>query len=156
MRAPMRTLTLLVAALFAAKVQAQAPSCPFAAGALPAATLPAGPPHGAQLPLNTIVALMQETRSFDPYSGRPPAEGKPQSAGEPKSPSNPDPAGGAAIRAFHQKRYCEVADLDHSWNGTHREWNGGALDGLTPPKQEPAHPRPGPTNGANHQHRPSL
>ena len=148
----MRTLTLLVAALFAAKVQAQAPSCPFAAGALPAATLPAGTPHGAQLPLDTIVVLMQENRSFDHYFGKLHAEGKPQSAGEPKSASNPDPAGGAAIRAFHQKRYCEVADLDHSWNGTHREWNGGAMDGFTAANQDPADPRGGRTMGYYDQH----
>src|SRR5262249_41088101 len=91
--------------------------------------------------LDTIVVLMQENRSFDHYFGKLHAEGKPQSAGEPKSASNPDPAGGAAIRAFHQKRYCEVADLDHSWNGTHREWNGGA----DRPRHPPAAPARAPT-----------
>jgi len=135
MRASVRKLILLAAALIAAKAQAQAPSCPFAAGTLPAATLPAGTPHGAQLPLDTIVVLMQENRSFDHYFGKLHAEGKPQSEGEPKKASNPDPAGGAPIRAFHQKHYCEVADLDHSWNGTHREWDGGAMDGFTAANQ---------------------
>ncbi|HUL98819.1 MAG TPA: alkaline phosphatase family protein, partial [Mycobacterium sp.] len=32
---------------------------------------------------------------------------------------------------FHKTTYCEVADLDHSWTGTHNEVNGGAMDGFT-------------------------
>jgi len=131
----MRMLIVLVSLLITAMVHAQTPPCPFSAGALPAATLPAGTPHGAGLPLDTIVVLMQENRSFDHYVGRLHAEGKPKSEGEPKTAANLDPTGGPAIRAFHQNRYCEVADLDHSWNGTHREWNGGAMDGFTAANQ---------------------
>src|SRR6058998_3497837 len=107
MRAPMRKLLVVVAVLLAAMAHAQAPSCPFGAGALPAATLPAGTPHGAELPVDTILVLMQENRSFDHYFGKLHAEGKPQSEGEPKKAANPDPTGGVDIRAFHQTRYCE-------------------------------------------------
>jgi phospholipase C len=51
----------------------------------------------------------------------------------PSDASNPDPTNpsGAPILRFHQTRYCESADLDHSWNGTHRSWNHGAMDGFT-------------------------
>ena len=149
----MRTLIVVVAFFVAATVHAQAPSCPFAAGALPAGTLPPGTPHGAELPLDTIVVLMQENRSFDHYFGKLHAEGKPKSEGEPRKASNPDPTGGATIRPFHQTRYCEVADLDHSWSGTHREWNGGAMDGFTAANQFlPDDPRGSRTMGFYDQH----
>src|SRR5262245_9827733 len=107
------------------------PGCPFSAGALPADTLPAGTPHGAQIPVNTILVLMQENRSFDHYLGRLHFSGQPLVEPEPREAANPNPLGGDPIRAFHQRHYCEVADLDHSWNGTHREWDGGAMDGFT-------------------------
>jgi phospholipase C len=66
-----------------------------------------------------IVVLMQENRSFDHYFG--------QRAGD----TNPNPLGGTPIAAFHKTTYCEVADLNHSWNGTHQEWDGGKMDGFT-------------------------
>jgi phospholipase C len=66
-----------------------------------------------------IVVLMQENRSYDHYFG--------QLIGA----TNPDPLGGAPIAAFHKTAYCEVADLNHSWNGTHQEWDGGKMDGFT-------------------------
>src|SRR5213593_1133361 len=106
------------------------PPCPFGPGALPAQTAPRLP-HGAQIPIDTIVVLMQENRSFDHYLGQIHFEGQPHAAAEPARTSNPDPTGGPPIRPFHQTRYCEVADLDHSWNGTHREWDGAAMDGFT-------------------------
>ena len=127
----MKRRVLLATLLLAASARAGAPPCPFAAGARPADTLPAGAPHGSQIPLDAIVVLMQENRSFDHYLGRLHFEGKRASEGEPRDAANPNPQGGAPVAAFHQRRYCEVADLDHSWNGTHREWNGGAMDGFT-------------------------
>ncbi len=133
-------VALLALLLLAPPARGQAPACPFAAGALPVATLPAGSPHGSQIPLETIVVLMQENRSFDHYFGRLHAQGKHASEAVPKGTSNPDPQGGAPIGTFHQTRYCEVADLDHSWNGTHREWNGGAMDGFTAANVTPADP----------------
>jgi hypothetical protein len=32
---------------------------------------------------------------------------------------------------FHKTHYCEIADRDHSWNGTHREIHAGRMDGFT-------------------------
>jgi phospholipase C len=78
-----------------------------------------------------IVVLMQENRSFDTYLGQLPAEGQPDAAGEPAGASNPNPLGGPPIIAFHKTTYCEVADLGHSWNKTHQEWDGGKMDGFT-------------------------
>jgi len=135
---PMRTLLVALGGLLlllASRAQADdSASCAFSAGDLPAATLPSGTPHGAQIPIDTIVVLMQENRSFDHYFGHLHAKGLEQ---EPKSASNPNPLGGAPIKAFHTKPTCEVSDLDHSWNGTHRSWNGGAMDGFTAVNVDP-------------------
>ncbi|TMB00694.1 MAG: alkaline phosphatase family protein [Deltaproteobacteria bacterium] len=108
------------------------PRCNFGAGALPSQTAPRQP-HGSQLPIDNIVVLMQENRSFDHYFGQIHFEGQPRARRVPRNASNPDPTnpGGPPIRRFHQDHYCEVADLDHSWNGTHHEWDGGAMDGFT-------------------------
>jgi len=105
-----------------------APACAFHAGALPADTLPAGTPHGAAIPIDHIVVLMQENHSFDNYFGRLPAFGHGDVDGLPAGASNPD-ANGTAVPAFHQDRYC-TADTDHSWTGSHLEFNSGKNDGF--------------------------
>jgi phospholipase C len=91
-----------------------------------------------------VVVLMQENRSFDHYFGqlanyglnvaKPPrytAATAPEA--EPADATNPNPVDphGPPIAAFHQKAYCEVADLNHSWNGTHNEYDNGQMDGFT-------------------------
>jgi phospholipase C len=80
-----------------------------------------------------VVVLMQENRSFDSSFGKLPFEGQPKVEAEPLNASNPTPLdpGGPPIRAYHKTNYCEVADLDHSWNGAHAEWDGGKMDGFT-------------------------
>lgn len=77
------------------------------------------------LPIQHIVVLMQENRSFDSYFS---ALGGATPIGSNPNPLNPT---GPPINQFHKTTYCEVADLDHSWNGTHRQWNNGAMDGFT-------------------------
>jgi len=106
----------------------KAPKCTLGPGAPPATKL-----HGAAIPIQNVVVLMQENRSFDSYFGQLHSEGQPRVKAVPASASNPDPTNpsGPPITRFHKTNYCETADLDHSWNGTHREWNGGAMDGFT-------------------------
>ena len=106
-------------------------SCPFEAGALPVDTLPAGAPHGNAIPIDHIVVLMQENRSFDHYFGRLRPKGKRAAEGPPKGASNPDPTGGDPIRPFRQKATCDVEDVAHSWNASHAQYAGGAMDGFT-------------------------
>jgi phospholipase C len=100
-----------------------------------AATLAFGPPAPASTRpadrIEHVVVLMQENRSFDSYFGKLHFQGQPAAEAEPKDASNPDPLGGKPVRAYHKHRYCEVADLDHSWNGTHHEYDHGAMDGFT-------------------------
>ena len=135
---------LVVLALLAVALPASAgaPKCTFGPGDLPAVTA-RGKPHGAEIPIDTIVVLMQENRSFDHYFGHIHFQGQRRAKAVPANASNPDPTnpGGPPIPPFLQSRLCEVADLDHSWNGTHEEWNNGAMDGFTAANVDPNDPR---------------
>ena len=115
------------------RLLARVSAAALAAGSVWAAAPGAVATRAASLPIDHVVVLMQENRSFDSYLGRLHFEGQPHSLPEPPGASNPDPTNldGPPIRAFHKTHYCEVADLDHSWNGTHREIDGGAMDGFT-------------------------
>src|SRR5262249_53021091 len=140
----MRMVAMLVLVLvlgLVAPVRAEDPAvCAFSAGALPVDTLPPGTPHGTAIPIDHIVVLMQENRSFDHYFGQLHRSAERKGEAEPAKASNANPLGGTPIAAFHQKKACEVADLDHGWNGTHHEWNGGAMDGFTAANVDPADP----------------
>jgi phospholipase C len=126
LRATLGLLAILAILAPPARAQEAPPSCTFGPGDLPAATNPGGL-HGAQIPIDTIVVLMQENRSFDHYFSRLSGDVDRPPAGA----SNPDPLGGPPIKRFHQKKLCETADLSHSWNGSHTQWNNGAMDGFT-------------------------
>jgi phospholipase C len=84
------------------------------------------------LPIDHIVVMMQENRSADNYLGQLNSQGQPDYEAEPLT-GNPDPTNplNPPIVPFHKTTYCEIADLDHSWNGTHAEINSGAMDGFT-------------------------
>ena len=102
--------------------------CRFQAGALPSETLPKRAPKGDEIPIDHIVVLMQENRSFDHYFGRLPAFGHRKVKGLPRRASNPD-ADRTRVPAFHEERYC-IEDVAHSWNASHRQFNGGRMDGF--------------------------
>lgn len=138
----MRSIVLAGILAVATPLRAQPPSCTFQAGALPAQTLPAKARHGSQLPIDHIVVLMQENRSADHYFGQLKHEGQARFPAEPKNATNPDPLNpsGPPIKAFHQTKVCEVADLAHGWDATHQEWNGGAMDGFTAANVDPGDP----------------
>src|SRR5262245_61635624 len=94
-------LLLVVALLFAwGEARAQAPACTFGPGALPADTLPAGGLHGDAMPIQHIVVMMQENRSYDHYFGH-----LRKKYGPPPGTTNPDPLGGPPIKPFHQTSY---------------------------------------------------
>ena len=42
---------------------------------------------------------------------------------------------------------CTVADLNHSWNGTHQEWDNGKMDGFTAANVDPLDPNGSRTMG---------
>src|SRR5512134_3510527 len=89
-------VVLLTAVTARSHAQEAPPSCAHDAGALPAETNPGGL-HGDQIPIDTIVVLMQENRSFDHYFSR---LGK-NVERPPRHASNPDPLGGPPIERFH-------------------------------------------------------
>jgi phospholipase C len=55
---------------------------------------------------------------------------------------NPNPVTGTGppIKPFHKTNYCETADLNHSWTGTHLEANDGAMNGFTTQNVDPTDP----------------
>ncbi|MCA1840099.1 MAG: alkaline phosphatase family protein [Actinobacteria bacterium] len=79
--------------------------------------------------INHMIVVMQENRSFDNYLGQLAAYDPSLGVEAEPNTGNLDPNGNL-ITPFHQSSYCEVVDLDHSWNGTHNEWNNGAMDGF--------------------------
>src|SRR5207302_1931986 len=78
-----------------------------------------------------VVVLMQENRSFDSYLGLLHDEGQPDSEQLQLTRHNPNPRTGAPIYVFHKLHYCEVADLKHSWNAMHHEYDHARMDGFT-------------------------
>jgi len=110
-------------------------------GAAGPSTLTFSVPNPNGLPINHIVVLMQENHSADDYFSQLSAEGQPDYEAEPNT-GNPNPLDptGPPILPFHKTTYCEVADLDHSWNGTHAEIDGGKMDGFTKANAIPQDP----------------
>jgi phospholipase C len=108
-------------------------SCGFQAGALPVDSL--GACASKKNPIEHIVVLMQENRSFDHYFGHLPGHGQDDVDVPPASTSNPIGAVDAGADAgttapwFHQSTYC-VADTDHGWPASHGQWNSGKNDGF--------------------------
>lgn len=97
--------------------------CIFPAGTLPGLSLAKNAPLGPQIPIDTIVIVMMENRSFDHMLGQLPNA----QVAEPNV-TNPD-ASGAPVARFHQTEYC-FGDTSHSWRGAHTEWDGGKNDGF--------------------------
>ena len=104
--------------------------------------VPAGAAPAA-VPIDHIVILMQENRSFDSYFGRLHFQGQPAASPMSLKRHNPNPIkkGAKPIFVYHKKIYCEVADLDHSWNGSHIEYNHGRMNGFTKANVDPDDPK---------------
>ena len=105
--------------------------------------MPITPASGSppNAPVNHIVVLMQENRSYDSYFGQLHFEGQVNSPPEPvKGNPNPVIGTGPPIKPFHKASYCETADLNHSWLGTHLEINNGAMNGFTTQNVDPTDP----------------
>jgi phospholipase C len=105
----------------------QRDSCAFAAGA-PAVDTLACPPSGDRIPIEHIIVLMQENRSFDHYLGHLRGHGQDDVDVPDESASNPD-AGGGAVAWHHASDAC-FDDPNHSWSGSHAAWNQGQNDGF--------------------------
>lgn len=115
--------------------------CGFKAGALAAETFGKGIPVGTDIPIDTIVVLMQENRSFDHYFSRlRQYTGNMDIAVTDANASQPDKAGtqmGMHVRA-HAPRGC-VYDVNHEWDGSHLQYNDGKMDGFFESNDDVSH-----------------
>jgi phospholipase C len=102
-------------------------SCGYAKGALPAETLGQSTPTGQEIPIDHILVVMMENRSFDHYFQKAPEKGIPVDVA-PADFSNPDPTG-KPIKIFRDNVYC-IADPAHGWTAVHKQANGGKMDGF--------------------------
>jgi len=109
----------------------------YAAGS-PASGHPA-PNNAGITNIDHVVVLMQENRSYDSYFSRLHFEGQPQSSVESQKP-NPNPLDGPPIHPFLTTTPCTTADLNHGWDGTHNEIDGGSMDGFTAQNEDPTDP----------------
>ncbi len=105
----------------AAEVDIARSNCFYGAGQMAAQTLPIDQPVGKDIPINHIVLLMQENRSFDHYySSFPGVDGA--------SPyiTNSD-SKGVPVQRYHLTNKC-VPGGSHSWTTEHGNLDNGALD----------------------------
>ncbi len=113
--------------------------CGYDAGALAVETQGASAPVGATVPIDTIVLVMMENRSFDHYFQDLPNEGWSTWDGgaggsntavdvAPPGASNPG-VDDAGVPQVHGTQLC-FADTNHSWDGTHQEINDGGMNGF--------------------------
>jgi len=103
-------------------------SCKYTAGALTAETQGQSRPDGKEIPVEHVLVMMMENRSFDHYFQKLPEYGQPEVEVAPSDFSNPD-KDGKAVPIFHDKSYCFV-DTNHGWAGSHQEYDDGKMDGF--------------------------
>jgi phospholipase C len=102
-------------------------------GSLPDPTRPAGTPTAA-LPFDHLVVVMMENHSFDNVlgalarSGQPRADGLTFDAAGHATNSNPGPAG--PVPAFAFPSTVQGPKVSQTWNSTHRQIDGGRMDGF--------------------------
>lgn len=100
-----------------------------AAGAAVASSplLYAWPEPASATPIEHVIVIAQENRSFDHYYGHyPPAVAA--GYGIPDNWGQPDGAGGTVYPYHLDSQFNE--DPSHGWNATHAKWNNGQLDGF--------------------------
>ena len=107
-------------------------ACKFAAGAAPTDSLGACAAP-AQLPVDHVILVMQENRSFDHLLGHLKGNGQDDVdvPDESKAASPVDPADlSKGTVAWQREKDLCFEDTNHEWDGTHLEWNGGKNDGF--------------------------
>ena len=150
-----------------------APTCTYRRGALPGETLGKEIPIGdgtendTNIPIQHIIVMMQENRSFDSYYAHlaawaaknvKDAEGNPVSLdidgakevtddGTPLTiPKDITQPSGDSVSWVHAEHLCH-SDTNHEWYGAHTEWNGGQNNGFFQANQgftEAGEPKVGP------------
>lgn len=102
--------------------------CAYAAGSLPAETQGKSRPLGKDIPIDTIVIVMMENRSFDHYFQKAKENGLDIDVA-PADFTNPGPDG-KPVPIFRDQRLCFV-DTNHNWTGVHEQVGPtGLMDGF--------------------------
>ena len=91
--------------------------------------------HDPHSPITHVVIVMQENHSYDEYFGMLPREGQPKADGftfdRHGRPTNSNPLpGGKRQVVVHQDQPCSGPSAGQSWNNTHKEVDGGRMDGF--------------------------
>lgn len=103
-------------------------ACDYKAGMLPAETQGASQPNGKEIPVEHVLVMMMENRSFDHYFQKLPEYGQPDVEVAPADFFNPG-VDGEPVPIFHDTSYCFV-DTSHGWGAVHEQVNGGKMDGF--------------------------
>src|SRR5262249_36739257 len=80
-------------------------ACGYLVGALPAETQGRSHPNGASIPIDHIVVVMQENRSFDHYFQKLPEFGQPDAEVAPPDFVNPG-VDGVPVAPYHETHAC--------------------------------------------------
>ena len=86
-------------------------------------------PEQLLAPIETIVVVMMENRSFDHFFGALSLEEGKMVDGLTGTESNPDDAGNP-VSVFPSDYYVVEEDPPHGWDASHLQWNDGANDGF--------------------------
>jgi phospholipase C len=86
---------------------------------------PSSSQAGSAIPIKHVLIACQENHSFDHYFGYYPKAGK---FGVPAGYFLPNGNGGT-IKPHHESTPF-TQDPDHSWQGIHKEWDNGKMDGF--------------------------
>jgi phospholipase C len=90
-------------------------------------------PSPKEMPIDTIVVLMMENRSFDHYFGwHPKADGRNSGLVYPDAAGNPV----ATYRLTPDFQGCDFRDPDHGWEGGRHQWGGGKMEGFVQGNKE--------------------
>ena len=101
-------------------------TCSYGAGDLPSVTLSDQP---LNIPIDTIVIVMQENRTFDHYYSSLTVPGQEVDGAAPDA-TQPDPQHpGMTVSRFHQTALC-FDNPAESWDEVHKEIDGGKMDGF--------------------------
>jgi phospholipase C len=106
----------------------QRQACAFKAGTPPGLSQAKDAPLGSEIPIDTIVVVMMENRSFDHLLQALPAAGQGDVSVAPAGTTNDD-TDGTPVPIFHLSTLC-FDDTNHGWSDVHGEWDGGKMDGF--------------------------
>ncbi len=103
-------------------------ACEFGRGAWAAETLGMDVPVGNDIPIDHVLVLMLENRSFDHYFSNLREAGQMDAEVPARDWANAH-SDGRSVARFHTTEMC-VRDPAHGWNPVHTQYNSGAMDGF--------------------------